>query len=85
MKMSGLAQQDGHRRRHFPRYGITGSACAPSRNQNPKLQRNTKSISTVRLRGPSNSTKTIRWNSPRPNFPARIGTQSDGPTRALRT
>lgn len=32
MKMSGLAQQDGHRRRHFPRYGITGSACAPSRN-----------------------------------------------------
>lgn len=32
MKMSGLAQQDGHRRRHFPRYGITDSACALSRN-----------------------------------------------------
>src|SRR4029434_4697066 len=34
--------------------------------------------------GPSNSIRTIRWNSPRASVPSRIGTCTLGPTSALR-
>src|SRR6185295_7483253 len=39
----------------------------------------------VRVRGPSSSTSTTRWNSPRSSRPPRTGTDTEGPTSALST